>query len=148
MFVGVDFSPAMLKLAKKHLSDALFIEGDAQSLGFEDGEFDVVVSNFGVCHVPDQPKTLSEIRRVLRPDGKFAMTVWPAPDVSPCFAILTSAIQEHGSKEVAVLRDRHLFRGFSPRGHHPSHRPVFDESPQDLDRLLPNRWIFYTVLKM
>jgi SAM-dependent methyltransferase len=78
--LGVDFSPAMLAFARKRAPKATFIEADAQDLPFDDAEFDVVVSNLGVCHVPDQPRALAEARRVLRSGGKFAMTVWCGPE--------------------------------------------------------------------
>ena len=63
---GIDFSPAMLAFARRRAPGATFIEADAQSLPFEASEFDFVVSNLGVCHVPDQPRALAEVRRVLR----------------------------------------------------------------------------------
>ena len=78
--VGIDFSPAMLAFARGRASNATFIEADAQELPFDDAEFDVVVSNLGICHVPDQPRAVAEARRVLRPTGKFAMTVWCGPE--------------------------------------------------------------------
>ena len=100
--VGVDFSPAMLAFARRRASNATFIETDAQDLPFGDAEFDVAVSNFGVCHVPDQPRALAQARRVLRPAGKFAMTVWCGPDTSPCFAAVYRAIKAHGHSDVSI----------------------------------------------
>jgi SAM-dependent methyltransferase len=99
---GVDFSPAMLALARARTQNANFMEGDAQDLPFGDAQFDAVVSNLGICHVPDQPRALSEARRVLRPNGRFAMTVWCGPDVSPCFEIVYDAIRRHGSADVTA----------------------------------------------
>ena len=100
--VGIDFSPAMLTLARHRVPTSTFFEGDAQDLPFTDAEFDIVVSNVGVCHVPDQPRALSEIRRVLRPQGRFAMTVWCGPDVSQCFEVVYGAVKAHGSPNVSV----------------------------------------------
>ena len=100
--VGIDFSPAMLAFARGRASHATFIEADAQDLPFDDAEFDVVVSNLGVCHVPDQPRALAQARRVLRPAGKFAMTVWCGPDTSPCFAAVYRAIKTHGHPDVSI----------------------------------------------
>jgi SAM-dependent methyltransferase len=100
--VGIDFSPTMLTLARQRVSTAIFFEGDAQDLPFTDAEFDIVVSNVGVCHVPDQPRALSEIRRVLRPQGRFAMTVWCGPDVSPCFEVVYGTVKAHGSPDVSL----------------------------------------------
>jgi SAM-dependent methyltransferase len=98
--VGVDFSPAMLAYARDRVPNATFMEADAQDLPFDDTEFDIVISNLGVCHVPDQPRTLSEARRVLRLGGRFAMTVWCGPDTSPCFEVVYEAIKLHGSPDV------------------------------------------------
>lgn len=99
---GADFSPAMLALARKRVPNAIFVGADAQHLPFCDGGFDLVVSNLGVCHVPDQPHALSEVRRVLRPEGRFAMTVWCGPDVSPSFEIVYGAVKAHGSPDVSA----------------------------------------------
>lgn len=100
--IGIDFSPAMLAFARNRAPNATFIEADAQALPLVDAEFDVVVSNLGVCHVPDQPRVLSEVRRVLRPGGRFAMTVWGGPEVSPCFEVIYQAIRTHGSPDVVA----------------------------------------------
>jgi SAM-dependent methyltransferase len=100
--VGVDFSPAMLVFARKRARNATFIEADAQDLPFDAAAFDIVVSNLGVCHVPDQPRALAETRRVLRSGGQFAMTVWCGPECSPCFAAVYSAIKMHGDPDVSA----------------------------------------------
>jgi SAM-dependent methyltransferase len=100
--VGADFSPTMLSFARGRVPTATFVEADAQQLPFGDGQFDVVVSNLGICHVPDQPRALSEVRRVLRSNGRFAMTVWCGPDVSPSFEIVYGAVKAHGSPDVSA----------------------------------------------
>ena len=100
--VGLDFSPAMLDQARSRVPDATFLEGDAQALPFEEDSFDIVVSNLGICHVADQPKALSEVARVLRPGGHFAMTVWCGPDKSPCFEVFYDAVKQHGSLDVSA----------------------------------------------
>ena len=66
---GLDFSSAMLAHAKRRAPKAQFREGDAQALPFDDASFDVVLSNCGIMHLPDQPRALSEVRRVLRSEG-------------------------------------------------------------------------------
>ena len=44
---------------------------DIQSIPFEDNSFDAIIANMMLYHVPDLQKALSEVRRVLKPDGKF-----------------------------------------------------------------------------
>ena len=53
-----------------------FKEIDAQSIPFEDATFDAVIANFMLYHVPDRPKAIAEIKRVLKLGGRlFAATV-------------------------------------------------------------------------
>jgi SAM-dependent methyltransferase len=100
--VGADFSPAMLDLARRRLPDAVFVTADAQDLPFPSGGFDVVVSNVGICHVPDQPRALAEAKRVLRPGGRFAMTVWCGPDISPSYELVYRTIKTHGAPGITA----------------------------------------------
>ena len=44
---------------------------DAQSIPYPDETFDIVIANFMLYHVPDRPKALQEIHRVLKPGGYF-----------------------------------------------------------------------------
>jgi ubiquinone/menaquinone biosynthesis C-methylase UbiE len=48
-----------------------FKEIDAQEIPFENETFDAVIANFMLYHVPDRPKALQEIKRVLKPGGKL-----------------------------------------------------------------------------
>jgi SAM-dependent methyltransferase len=100
--VGADFSPAMLAHARRRVPTGEFVKADAQDLPFADGDFDAVVCNFGIPHVPDQPRALAQVRRVLRPGGQFAMTSWYGPDVSPTFQVFYGSVQEHGDPHVAM----------------------------------------------
>ena len=75
---GVDFSPAMLKAARQRYPAIEFREAEAKTLPFEDESFDAVIANFGVNHFDFPLEALAEIRRVLRPEGRFAFTVWAA----------------------------------------------------------------------
>lgn len=70
-----DFSEGMVEQAQKNLVYSQipfqFRVIDAQSIPFEDDRFDIVIANHMLYHVPDRDKALSEIRRVLIPDGYF-----------------------------------------------------------------------------
>jgi SAM-dependent methyltransferase len=47
------------------------VPGAGEGLPFADASFDTVVTCLTLCSVDDPPKVLAEIRRVLRPGGKF-----------------------------------------------------------------------------
>ena len=71
-----DFSPGMLQQARQRLGEDRFAYevADAQSLPFADTSFDAVIANHMLYHVPDLPRALGEIRRVLKPSGRFYAT--------------------------------------------------------------------------
>jgi ubiquinone/menaquinone biosynthesis C-methylase UbiE len=51
--------------------EAKLLRAPAEDLPFEDASFDTVVSTLVLCTVDDQPRALRELRRVLRPEGRF-----------------------------------------------------------------------------
>lgn len=51
---------------------------DGRYLPFKDGAFSAVLSNCVIEHIPDVGLVLSEVNRILRPEGKFIFTV-PTP---------------------------------------------------------------------
>ena len=73
-----DLSPGMLDAAWRNLVVTgrafQFKEIDAQSIPFEDETFDAVVANHMLYHVPDRPKAIAEIKRVLKPGGQLIAT--------------------------------------------------------------------------
>lgn len=53
----------------------LYVQGRSEAIPLPDASMDAVISVNAIDHVDDLPKTASEIRRVLRPGGRFAMQV-------------------------------------------------------------------------
>jgi ubiquinone/menaquinone biosynthesis C-methylase UbiE len=75
--VGIDPDPILLRRARKRARRVAFpvrLElGDTQTLAFPDASFDTVVATFVFCTVPDAPRGLRELRRVVRPGGSIRM---------------------------------------------------------------------------
>lgn len=77
--VGIDFSEEAVSVAMENMRKAgleavaEFRVGEAESLPFEDGTFDAVISECVVCLVPDKQKALSEKVRVLKHGGRIIM---------------------------------------------------------------------------
>jgi ubiquinone/menaquinone biosynthesis C-methylase UbiE len=72
-----DFSPGMVDKAREKLqrhNRFRFAQVDAQSIPHADGAFDAVIANHMLYHVPDRPKALAEMRRVLVPGGRLHAT--------------------------------------------------------------------------
>ena len=69
-----DISEGMLSAAKSALRDYDRIEysiADIQDIPFSDKEFDVVIANMMLYHVPDLDRGLQEVCRVLKDNGSF-----------------------------------------------------------------------------
>ena len=77
---GIDPAPRLLEVARERLAaddlEGSFVVGDAQRLPFRDGEFDAVLSVFGVIFAADAERALSEAMRVLNPAGRLLLSVW------------------------------------------------------------------------
>ena len=58
--IGIDFSPSMVALASRRNPGLEFIEGDAESLDFQECSFDAVVMNFGMLHLARPAAAISE----------------------------------------------------------------------------------------
>lgn len=73
-----DLSSGMLDAAWRNLVVTgrafQFKEIDAQFIPFEDETFDAVIANHMLYHVPDRPKAIAEISRVLKPGGLLLAT--------------------------------------------------------------------------
>ena len=89
--VGVDFSPAMIHLARakgqERGSDVDFMVSDVLSMPFGDGSFDGASIAFGIRNVDDPVSGLREMARVVRPGGCVAVLEFGQPD-SALFARL------------------------------------------------------------
>jgi SAM-dependent methyltransferase len=114
--VGLDLDPGMLAVARTSRPDLEWREGNAESLPFPDATFDAVVSQFGLMFVPDPPRALAEMWRVLEPGGRMAVAVWASLEETPAYEAETRLIERiAGSIAGAPLRkpfsfgDRRLF---------------------------------------
>ena len=70
-----DFSDGMVAEAKVALTDNShdfrFQTVNIEEIPFDDDTFDVVVANHMLYHVPELAAALAEVRRVLKPNGRF-----------------------------------------------------------------------------
>ncbi|MFF7952889.1 class I SAM-dependent methyltransferase [Streptomyces griseorubiginosus] len=92
---GVDFSAGMLDVARERTAPrgprVSWVRGDARTLPFADGSFDLVVSfgAFGHFLPPELPGLFAQARRVLRPGGRFAFPIVAPPrPSSPAYWML------------------------------------------------------------
>jgi SAM-dependent methyltransferase len=77
---GVDFAVELINAARAMArTERLPIDyqlGDAEDLPFRDGEFDAVVSTFGVMFASNPERAAGELARVVRRGGRIALATW------------------------------------------------------------------------
>lgn len=87
--VAIDLSAEMLGAAaslaaERGLQNITFRLGDAEAIPAADGEFDLVVSRYSAHHWPQPQQALAEIRRILKPGGRFILDdiiSWDEPTI-------------------------------------------------------------------
>ncbi|WP_413933567.1 methyltransferase domain-containing protein [Nitrospira sp. BLG_1] len=96
---GIDLAEQMLEAARRKatllkLSNLTFQTGDVTLLPFEQTSFDAVTTRFCLMFLPEIPKAVTEIARVLKPDTWIAAAVWSAPDKNPYLKIPIDIIKQ------------------------------------------------------
>jgi demethylmenaquinone methyltransferase/2-methoxy-6-polyprenyl-1,4-benzoquinol methylase len=79
--IGIDFCRPMLELARRKNSQLAFVEGDALQLPFADASFEAVTIGFGLRNLASVERGLSELGRVLKPNGSVAILEFSKPVV-------------------------------------------------------------------
>jgi ubiquinone/menaquinone biosynthesis C-methylase UbiE len=73
--IGLDPSSKLLSMARRALLRVVppveFVEGSAEAIPLADASIDTVVTTWTMCSIPDAPRALCEMRRVLRPGGRL-----------------------------------------------------------------------------
>lgn len=98
--VGLDSNPEMLTVARRKAVQIEWREGTAEALPFSDNSFDAVVSQFGLMFFEDKPKALSEMMRVLKPNGRLAVAVCDAVENSPGYGAFALLLDRLFGKDV------------------------------------------------
>jgi ubiquinone/menaquinone biosynthesis C-methylase UbiE len=107
--VAVDLAERLVSLGEakareKGLGNLEFRIGDMVALGYPDASFDAVVCVFGIFFVPDMVAATKELWRMVRPNGRLAITTW-GPDL---FEPANGAFGE------AIREERPDLNGFNP----------------------------------
>jgi SAM-dependent methyltransferase len=90
--LGADFSRIQVAEARRlaaaaGVANARFEVADAQVHPFQAGNFDVVLSNFGVMFFDDPAAAFANMRMALRRGGRLAFVCWRTRDENPFFTI-------------------------------------------------------------
>jgi ubiquinone/menaquinone biosynthesis C-methylase UbiE len=111
--ISSDLSPNMVEAAQRlapsfGVSNAEFRVLDAERIDMPDANVDGVLSRFGYVLRGDPPPALREIRRVLRPGGRFAFAVWAERERNPWMTVPAAVMVERGHLSVASAEQKRL----------------------------------------
>src|SRR5438309_8977487 len=112
---GCDIATNWLEQARTRAAteglEITFEEGDAESLPYEDGQFDAVISMFGAMFAPRPELVAAELTRVCRPGGTIAMANWtPEGFVGQMFRAIAKHIAPSGMPSPALWGDEPTVR--------------------------------------
>lgn len=87
--IGLDISQGMMDIGKKKVKEKKleniieFVLGDSENLPFEDNSIDAITVAFGIRNFENLEIGLSEIKRVLKPNGIFVILETSVPSKTP-----------------------------------------------------------------
>ena len=117
--VGIDASMQMIEVARKKAKKqnvaTRFEPAAIEALPFADDSFDLAASTYMLHHLPEdvQAKGLAEVRRVLKPGGRFVIVDFSS-DSHSFFSHLLSIIGlAHGNSSFPVLEAKLRTAGFT-----------------------------------
>ncbi len=116
--ISSDRSPNMVEAARRTaqglgLANVEFRVLDSERLELEDASVDGVLSRFGFILRGDPPPALREARRVLRPGGRLAFSVWAARERNAWMTVPADVMAELGHLPVREPGERDLLAGRS-----------------------------------
>lgn len=116
--VATDLNQPMLDQAARRIAapDVVFQAADALDLPFEDGEFDLVVCQFGIMFYPDKVRGNAEARRVLRGGGHYLLVIWDNIERNHATMVAGRAVAELLPQGAAQFYERVPFRYHDPAG--------------------------------
>lgn len=98
---GLDVDPGMLSVAEMIDPEVRWTEGEAGDLPFDDGEFDAVVSQFGMMFFPDRVRAIGEMLRCTKPGRRVAVAVWDSLERSEAYPITVDLLDRRAGPTAA-----------------------------------------------
>lgn len=119
--VATDLVPEMVAVTARRASEAGLSNletrvTDAEAIDFRASSFDAVTCRFGMMFCARPAVAISEVHKVLKPGGRFALSVWSEPQYSPAQTVGGEALRRCGRPQPAVDFDVPGIYQLAPEG--------------------------------
>jgi SAM-dependent methyltransferase len=89
---ATDLNAAMVEFGSGQVPGPAWRQADVVNLPFSDGQFDLVICQFGVMFFPDKPAAFREVKRVLAVGGTLLFNAWSTVDTHGFAAALVAGV--------------------------------------------------------
>lgn len=98
--LGLDISHPLVEIANRRaaeagIGNADFVVADAQTHDFADGEFTLVVSQFGLMFFDDPDAAFANLRRSLSPNGRLSFVCWQGLEANEWLTIVRDVVTRY-----------------------------------------------------
>jgi ubiquinone/menaquinone biosynthesis C-methylase UbiE len=105
--LATDMVPEMVEATRRRAAEAGLtnLEArimDAEAIDLPDASFDAVTCRFGVMFCAQPSVAIAGVYRVLKPGGRFALSVWSEPQNSPGQTVMGEALGRYGRPQPPV----------------------------------------------
>ena len=118
--VGIDLwdagcDRAEFKASKMQVTNVTIVRSPAETMPFDDGDFDLIVSNNGLNNVSDVDRVLAECWRVLNPGGQLIFTVNLPKTMVEFYSIFKKVLKKEHLSDLVPKVDAHIFKKRLPK---------------------------------
>ena len=96
----------MIEVARAVAPSIEWWAAEAGAMPLPDASFDLVLCQQGLQFFPDRAAALAEMRRVLAPGGRLAISAWRAAEHNPGWLRLAEALDRHAGAEAGAIMRR------------------------------------------
>ena len=98
---GIDITPEFVKMAKRRVPEATFIQMDMREVSLPPSTFDGVWVSFSLLHIhqADVPKVLSNLKKIMKANGKIMIALHRGPKTDWVTANISGINQNCGVQE-------------------------------------------------
>lgn len=100
---GIDINEAMLEVAKGIEPEIDWIRGNVQNLPFDDQSFEKISCQFGFMFFEDQVKSLNEMKRIRKSEGKTIIGIWDKIEANEGYFDLLQIIENIGGQDLGQI---------------------------------------------